>query len=542
MDASLSPNWSVAEATAAEVGPRKPRVFISYKRQEIDEGLALEVFRALSEQNEVFIDQTMPVGTVWAERIEAELRRSDYLVVFLSAQSVNSQMVKSEISTAHRLAQESPDRRPAILPIRLAYQEPFQYPLSAYLDPINWAFWKGPEDTPRIIEELLLAIGGGALSITSQSTKVSLVEAGEGPAEPPDLPEPLPDAQPEIGKQRPLPSPNRPADFKSDFYMVRDSDNSAESKLRDGQATLTIKGPDQRGKSSLLFRTLSAAAELGKKVIFLDFQLLDRTTLTDAEHFYRFFSTWICDELDIQDKVEEYFRKGGDLATLATRHMRKHTLKEIGDVGLVLAIDEIESVADANFSLGFYTMLRNWSERRGFPMEPEWQKLDMVFVVSTEPYNLINEPDRSPFNVGDPIILEDFSEQQVATLNLLHRSPLPAPQVRQLCELLGGHPYLVRRALYMLASRDLTPEELFERASDAYGPFGDHLRYHLFELRKKEAMVNELKHVLRYSKSSNDSVSHMLRGAGLITGGERDVRLRCPLYAQFFGRHLNVQQ
>jgi hypothetical protein len=136
--------------------PRQ-RIFVSYKRDtEPDETVARQVFQMLSSQYEVFIDQTMLVGTRWAERIEAELRRSDFLIAFLSAQSVHSEMVEAEIKTAHRLAKEQAGK-PAILPVRLAYREPFQYPLSAYLDPINWAFWDCPTDTGRLIDELAQA-------------------------------------------------------------------------------------------------------------------------------------------------------------------------------------------------------------------------------------------------------------------------------------------------------------------------------------------------------------------------------------------------
>ncbi|MHC5824037.1 MAG: toll/interleukin-1 receptor domain-containing protein [Nostoc sp.] len=65
------------------------RIFISYKRNASpDEPVALQVFQALSPQHKVFIDQTMSVGTRWAECIEAEIRQADFLIIFLSALSI----------------------------------------------------------------------------------------------------------------------------------------------------------------------------------------------------------------------------------------------------------------------------------------------------------------------------------------------------------------------------------------------------------------------------------------------------------------------
>lgn len=155
----------------------KKRIFISYKRNaQPDETVALQVFQTLSLSYQVFIDQAMVVGTVWAERIEAEINTADFLIIFLSAQSINSEMVEAELSLAHDFA--ASHGRPTILPVRLAYREPFQYPLNIYLNYINWAFWQSSEDTPRLIAELTQAIEGGKLTIGEQA-KADLIQVNK---------------------------------------------------------------------------------------------------------------------------------------------------------------------------------------------------------------------------------------------------------------------------------------------------------------------------------------------------------------------------
>src|SRR6266511_4023299 len=75
-----------------------PRIFISYKRGvSPDEPVALEAFNQLRKHFHVFIDQTMMVGTLWAEQIEKEIRQADFLISFLSEHSVASEMVLGEI-------------------------------------------------------------------------------------------------------------------------------------------------------------------------------------------------------------------------------------------------------------------------------------------------------------------------------------------------------------------------------------------------------------------------------------------------------------
>lgn len=149
---------------------KRTRVFISYKRDtEPDEPVALQIHDALEEKHVVFIDQRdIMIGMDWAKRIEDELRRSDFLISILSSKSVHSEMVLGEIEMAHHMAKEN-GGYPIILPVRLAYREPFHYPLSAYLNRINWAFWEGEHDTLRLIEELKQAISGRSLTIDDNS-------------------------------------------------------------------------------------------------------------------------------------------------------------------------------------------------------------------------------------------------------------------------------------------------------------------------------------------------------------------------------------
>ncbi len=92
---------------------QSPRFFISYKRDvQPDEPAALALYEALQQTSNVFIDQTMMVGTPWAQQIETELRQTDFLIVLLSEESVQSEMVLAEVETARRLAREQEGRNP----------------------------------------------------------------------------------------------------------------------------------------------------------------------------------------------------------------------------------------------------------------------------------------------------------------------------------------------------------------------------------------------------------------------------------------------
>lgn len=522
------PSTGMGELTS---GGSRSRIFISYKRGTApDEAVAMAVFEALREQHEVFIDQTMLVGTHWAEQIELELRRSDFLISFLTHSSVNSEMVKGEIETAYHLGKQQGN--PLILPVRLGYSEPFTYPLSAYLNGINWAFWESPADTPRLVQELMQAIAGNTLSINTDQAKTELTTRTIAPVSELQIPRPQPAAQPLA-----LEMPEGTMDPESRFYVERSTDAIALSTIeRSGGVTITIKGPRQMGKSSLLIRTKARAEAMGKRVAYLDFQLFDRSVLTDSDRFYRQFCEWLTEELELDNRVADYWDSPLGNSQRCSRYMSRQLLKVLGNP-LVLVMDEVESVFDTEFRSDFFGMLRSWHNNRA--TTPIWKQLDLVLVTSTEPYQLIENLNQSPFNVGQVIELFDFDGNQVADLNQRHGSPLNSAQTQQLMTLLAGHPYLVRRALYLVASQQMTVMELFAQATADRGPFGDHLRYHLFRMNDKPDLVQGLLEVIRQQRCSNERVFFKLRGAGLVQQDGKTVLPRCQLYADYFQEHLH---
>lgn len=514
-------NHPVAQKTTRQ------RIFISYKRDvEPDEPVALEVFQALSQQHEVFIDQRMLVGTRWAERIEGEIRQANFLIVFLSSRSVYSEMVEQEIKMAHELAQVQ-GGHPVILPVRLGYREPFQYPLSAYLNNINWAFWQSEEDTPRLIAELTQAISGGELPIDKMQAKAILLKTSE----PSPLPRPFASAQPVT-----LEMPEGTMDNESAFYVERSSDAIALTTIAQRGVTIVIKGPKQVGKSWLLIRAIEAAVNAGKRVAFLDFQLFDKAALTDAELFFRGFCSWLTYELEMEDRVEEYWKTPLGNSQRCTRYVQRHILKELGKTPLVLVMDEVDKVFDADFRNDLFGMLRCWHNSRA--TMPIWKQLDLTLVTSTEPYELIDDLNQSPFNVGQVIELQDFTPEQVINLNRRHGSPFNSSEERQLIVLLAGHPYLVRRALYLVASQRISTAELFANATAGNGPFGDHLRHHISLLHKKTELIQGLLQVIRQNICDDKRVFWRLRGAGLVREQGRAVLPRCQLYAEYFRENL----
>jgi hypothetical protein len=509
----------------------RARLFISYKRGvKPDQPLAEALFRELSQDHDVFIDQTMAVGTRWAERIEAEIRQADFLISLLSAHAVQSEMVVGEIETAHRLSKLQ--GKPQLLPVRAAFQVPFAYPLSAYLNGINWAVWDSPADIDRLLQELRQAIAGGNLAIHTEASKPDQAQAVAPSAS--ALPFPFPAAQ--IPTLEP---PEGTMAAESQFYVERADDYKALSAIQRPGVTITIKAPRQMGKSSLLIRIVDAAMQAEKRVVFLDFQLLDHMALTDADRFLRQFCQEITHQVELDSRVEEFWRKDVSSIQRCTDYLQMYVLKALKSP-LLLAMDEVDRMFDTDFGSDFFSMLRSWHNKRALPTTRVWRQLDLALVTATEPYHLIANLNQSPFNVGEVITLTDFTLEQVAALNQKHGEPLNASQERQLMDWLAGHPYLVRKALYLVASGQLTVEHLFARASDDRGPFGDHLRYHLFRINDRPDLIQGLRQVLQTQTCPDQRVMRLLSAAGLVYRDDKQAVVpRCRLYAEYFREQLH---
>ena len=158
----------------------------------------------------------------------------------------------------------------------------------------------------------------------------------------------------------------------------------------------------------------------------------------------------------------------------------------------------------------------------------------MILVISTEPYLLIDDPWQSPFNVGLKISLSDFDNEQVQELNNRYHSPLRRRDISKVMQLLHGHPYLTRKALYTLVTQDISWSELVKIAADDKGPFSDHLRSQLWLLQGKNDLQKALKAVIRNGRHDDEKALFKLTSAGLVKGSGDDYECRCKLYQMYF--------
>lgn len=471
------------------------RVFISYRSQEPDLTLAQKFYQVLvTEGHEAFMaGHSIRLGEGWPNRIDAELKQCDYLLLLLSEKSVTSEMVTEEVRRAKELRDLSLEGKPAILPIRVNFpiSSPLNYNLRGYLNRIQQREWRSPADTSSILQEVLTLVSEGRQPEESGAPESIVPPATEGPDG-----QPLPMAVPELPLIPELPEGQ--VDLASAFYVERPPIESRcyETILQPG-SLIRIKAPRQMGKTSLMARILHRASLCGFQTVALSFQLADAKVFADLDKFLKWFCANVGRRLRLANRLNDYWDEIFGSKDNCTAYFEEYLLENI-PTPLALGLDEVDYIFQyPEIAADFFGLLRAWHEDA--KNRDIWRKLRLVVVHSTEVYIPLSI-NQSPFNVGLPIELPEFTPQQVYDLTRWHDLDWDLAKVEKLMAMVGGHPYLVRLALYHIRRGDLSLEKLLEIAPTESGLYSDHLRRHLWNLQQHPDLAAALKEVVKADK------------------------------------------
>jgi AAA-like domain len=246
-----------------------------------------------------------------------------------------------------------------------------------------------------------------------------------------------------------LDEPDGQVGLNSPFYMERSPiESDCFEAVMGAGALIRVKAPRQMGKSSLLSRILFHAQQQGYKSVHLYFQQADGEVFSNLDRFLQWFCASIASELELENKLDEYWTGVLGSKNKCSKYFQRYLLAKV-TVPLVLGLDEVDLMFQyPEIATDFFGLLRAWHEKS--KNEEIWKRLRLVIVHSKEVYIPLNI-NQSPFNVGLPIELPELTQTQVTDLAKRHELIWTQKQVEQLMALVGGHPYLVRQALYQIA-------------------------------------------------------------------------------------------
>jgi len=512
---------------------KSAKVFICYQRSTKEDRALAEYLKEYLETNghDVFIDISMRIGTDWLNEIDQRIKLSDYLIVLVSKNSAESEMVQAEIKRAYEYRQQH--GRPHTLPVRMNYEGLLPYTISAFVGHFQQISWLTPRDNERIAIEISRVMIGDAQNIHTLHQKefkaMSFTEDGRAIYTNKESLHPLPEFDPRILDE--LEEPGGSLKLNDKFYIKRDADEKLKRNIVKTGSTITVRASRQTGKSSLLVRGLQHIHD-SANIIYLDLQSIEHTEYESSNQFLKYLAVTMARKLKMHNVVvnqiwQDRLGPQDKLVKVLEEYILPKTDRQI-----ILAMDEADRLLGVPFQSDFFAMMRSWHNTRA--MDPLWNKLNLVMVIATEPYLLISNPNQSPFNVGVNLDLEDFNHDQVQDLNYRHGNPIKGKDIGIFFELFNGHPYLTRKALYMLVGEHWDWNTLLELSTNDQGPFADHLRRQLWIIREDKDLQASLRQVIRLNRCDDDKILWRLMRAGLVKGSGDYYRCRCGLYEEYF--------
>jgi hypothetical protein len=330
----------------------------------------------------------------------------------------------------------------------------------------------------------------------------------------------------------------------SDFYIERPpiEERCYQEILQPG-ALIRIKAPGQMGKTSLMARIVDEARKHGYQTVSLSFHSADKAVFTNLDSFLRWFCESVGRKLKRLDQLDDYWSMYGS-KDKTTAYFEECLLEEI-DSPLVVSLDGVDRIFPyRDLADDFFSLLRAWYEyaKYGDRSSELWTKLRLVLVHSKEVYIPLNI-NQSPFNVGLSIELQEFTPEQVQILVARHqRLNWTDAEVEKLMNMVGGHPYLVRLALYHVQNQHTTLEQLLQTAPTDAGIYSDHLRGHLCNLEPHPNLAAAFSQVVNslVPLELDSESAFKLHSMGLVVyGNANQVMPRCDLYRQYFQNRLS---
>lgn len=228
------------------------------------------------------------------------------------------------------------------------------------------------------------------------------------------------------------------------IYIARQSDQELLTLCRSNTFAYLLT-PRQMGKSSLMVQTASQLQQEGICTITIDLQSIG-TQVTSAEQWYLGLLTEIEDQLNLDVDLVDWWEAQPHLGLTQrmTRFFNEVVLAEI-EVPIVVFVDEIDTTLGLDFTDDFFIAIRYFYTARA--QNPEFNRLSFVLIGVATPADLIRDPHRTPFNVGQRVDLTDFT--QAEALPLAQGLGLPESEtekvLKQVLNWTGGHPYLTQR-------------------------------------------------------------------------------------------------
>lgn len=531
-------------------------VFVSYRHQEPDQSVAHALAEALGRAgHEVFIDTGIRWGGNWVSEINYYLEKAHYFLLLLSKDSAASEMVVEELVIARELARKK--GAPVILPLRLSlpFDAPLPYQVAAYLRSIQQEQWSQPDDTTRIIERLLNVIAERARWAADEA---QIIETSASVAKGDTRAAIL---RPQIDPREMI-MPGGALAADSRFYILRQADEEVYKHVMLDRGLVTIRGPRQTGKTSLMVSTCAALRIGGEELraAFVDFQSFPLADLSSIHSIWHAIANHISRQFKFGGWDADCWKPGMDHDEGFERFLERCVFAD-DERPILICLDEVDRVFLSPIKDEFFGTLRSFYNDGA--INPNSRRVRWLLGTSSEPSFFIRDLTQSPFNIGQRVNLNVFTHSQTEALARRHGLEIDASMLHRVMNYLGGQPYLVHLFFYHLAGQPDSAEQLFDSRAASGGIFRDHLHRFLMHFHHDAPLAKAMLRVTQgefETRASGQGTQWLARAMRLLGRGKGRDGLRlanrleagglarrddegrlvplCGLYAEFFSKNI----
>jgi hypothetical protein len=232
-------------------------------------------------------------------------------------------------------------------------------------------------------------------------------------------------------------------------YVPRATDQQLLESLINGEYCYVLTAR-QMGKSSLMVRTAAKLKEFNICSSIIDLTSIGSSI--ELEAWYLGQIRRIVRQLRLHFDYMSWWRENASFSEVDRYSMFiSEILLEKVSSSVVLFIDEIDSTLPLSYSDDFFAAIRSLYNQRA--INSELQRLTFVLLGVASPSDLVKAVERTPFNIGRRIELNDFTWEEAKPLaaGLAPLSDLALKLLQRIIDWTGGHPYLTQKTCQVVA-------------------------------------------------------------------------------------------
>ncbi|WP_414587167.1 AAA-like domain-containing protein [Scytonema sp. PCC 10023] len=231
-------------------------------------------------------------------------------------------------------------------------------------------------------------------------------------------------------------------------YVVRSADRLLYQALKRGEFCY-ILNTRQMGKSSLMVHMMDYLQKEGFSCAAIDITRLGTENVTPAQ-WYKGFAVELWQNFNLFGKVnlKAWWNEEKDLSPIQclSRFIEDIILAQVKSEKVFIFVDEIDTVLGLNFPVNdFFALIRSCYNQRS--INPEYERLTFALFGVATPSDLITDPQRTPFNIGQAIQLNGFQihEAQPLLYGLTEKVSNPQVLLKEVLAWTSGQPFLTQK-------------------------------------------------------------------------------------------------